>query len=422
MGKSGTTKAHSARALAALSCLAALSAGCGDNDSPGAPPVHAIAGCESIDLAPCETRQFDCQLSRLALAACLRGTQPSNLPTITVMTEQEYADYMNALYEGTDLSGTNHFELAMTWLGLAKPGSFSFMPLDKSGIADWFGTYRWRQKDVLLIDHGKPANDAASNIELVAALVRSLRDRDINIAAWSTIVSIVDVDSNWAADALYFGEARFYANRYKAALGGLDPQNFDELGQINEGIRQDVEWIKSQPSSFVATNDRFHDNFGARFVYLAHDKGGVSAVDSLYDAAPFTLQIMASENKVRAAPQRKLHERPAAPSEWNADPTTTAIGAWGLFLSLSRDLPLEDAWSLALGWRGDQIYVYRAVEPADETALVWQLEAADEDAAAALEDQLRASNDDADVRRSGTFVTLAKTTDDSELDWAFVED
>ena len=145
------------------------------------------------------------------------------------MTEQGYTDYVNATYEGTEIPPTNHFEASMTWLGLAQLGSFDFVPLMKEGVADKLVSYRWRQKELLFIDHGKPAADDAANVELVASMIRWLRDQDTDIAAWTTEVSIFDVDSNWGGDAMYFGEARFYSNRYKAALDGVDPASVDEL-------------------------------------------------------------------------------------------------------------------------------------------------------------------------------------------------
>ncbi len=221
---------------------------------------------------------------------------------------------------------------------------------------------------------------------------------------------------------MYFGEARFYSNRYKASLDGLDPAHFDELGQINAGIREDIAWIRAQPSPFVGTNDRFADNFGARFAYLAWQRAGSDGVNGLYDSGLFTQQLMATETEEGPAPIRKYHALPRAPREWFDTPSVTAIGAWGLFLSLSRTLATDQAWALALNWRGDQIFVYKAVEPADDTALVWQLEMADEDSASSLESELSAADSTARVQRTGTFVTLAEATNPDSLDWAFVDD
>jgi hypothetical protein len=424
MSDSGTPMARSAHFPMALLCLLALASACGDHDtgSSSAPHSVAIVGCETVDVTPCDTQTRDCQLSRLELAACLRETGPGALPTVTSMTEQQYVDHVNESFEGKAYPATNHFEVAMTWLGLAEAGSFTFVPLEKESVANWFGSYRWRQKDLLVIDHGRPTADEASNVELVAALIRALRDRDSNIAMWSTVVSIFDVDSNWGGDAMYFGEARFYSNRYKAAVRGIDPGSSDELAQINDAIREDVAWIRAQPSPYVATNTRFAHNFGARAAYLAWQRNGVAAVDALWDDKLLTHQLMASETQEGVAPPLRYHGRPRAPVEWDQDPTVTALGAWGLFLSLSQYLEVETAWSLALDWNGEQLFVYKGAEPAvDETALVWQLEMANESSASALQEALR-SADGAEVGRTGTFVTLAMASTSAALDWAFVAD
>src|SRR6187431_88427 len=323
MSDSGISTAQPAYLPTVLVWLAALVSACSSSPLDGSKTTHPspIPGCETLDIVPCDALDPDCRTSRLELAACLRQTQTGQPPPVTVMTEQQYVDHVNALYAARAPQGTNHFEAAMTWLGLAQPGSFGFTPLETENIAHWLGTYRWRDKDLLLIDHGKPADDEASNVELVAALIRALRDRDIDIAVWTTVVSVFDVDSNWGADAMYFGEARFFSNRYRASLAGLDPVHFDEFAQINDAIREDVDWIRTQPSPYVATNSRFPHNFGARATYLAWQRNGLEGVNALYDDKLLTQQLMASETEAGKVPTLKYHARPRAPEEWDQDPT-----------------------------------------------------------------------------------------------------
>jgi len=360
-------------------------------------------------------------MSRFELAACLRGAKGGEPPPITLMTEAGYAAYINGSSEGRDPS-TNHYEIAMTWLGLAQPGSFNFVPITEQSIAGWLGTYRWRSRDLLIIDHGKPADDVASNVALVASMIRALRDRDIQIGTWATAASVFDADSTWGADAMYFGEARLFSNRYQAAVEGRDFASLDELAQINAGIREDIAWIRAQPSTYLATNARFAANFGARALYLAWRRGGMDAVNYLYADKLLTQQLMADETDEAPLPNLKYHARPRAPEAWNQDALVTAVGAWGLYLSLARSMSPDSAWSLALAWSGEQLFVYKAVEPSRDTALVWQLEMADEAAAAAVSDALTVDGPGGRVVRNGTFVTLAIASNDAPLDWAFVAD
>ena len=400
-------------------CLAALSNACSSGSQ--APHSYPIPGCEMHDIAPCDAKTVACQQSRFEFAACLRGAVGGAPPPLTLITEDDYVADFNGTAEGREPS--NHFETAMTWLGLAQPGSFKFVPVTKESVARLFGTYRWRQRDLLIIDHGKPADDAASNVALMEALIRALRDRDIQVGTWTTVVSVNDVDSSWGADAMWFGEARFFSNRYQAALEGRDPASFDEFARINAGIHDDIAWIRAQPSTYLATNARFAQNFGARAMYLAWKRGGVDALNTLYADKLITHQLMASETEEHAAPALKFHGRPHAPDAWDQDPIVTALGAWGLYLSLVRNLESDVAWSLALGWSGEQLFVYKRVEPSeDETALVWQLETADETAASSLEAALTAEIPSARVQRTGSFITLAIASNQEPLDWAFVAD
>ncbi|HET7541143.1 MAG TPA: hypothetical protein VFK05_14800 [Polyangiaceae bacterium] len=422
----GGSAVSTTRLVSPLLCLALLASACSSEPltAPApSPKAAAVAGCESFDATPCNTMEHDCQVSRFELAACLRQVAPGTLPKVTYMTEQQYIDYIDASWEGWKPPETNHFEIAMTWLGLAEHGSFDYVSPDPAEVAGWFGTYRWRNKDLLIIDHGRPADDAASNVELVAAWIRALRDRDINIGIWTTAVAVFDVDSNWGADAMYFGEARFFSNRYRAAVDGVAPNVVDEAALINRGIVEDVAWIRSQPSTYVATNNRFAYNFGARAAYLAWRRNGVDAVNALYQDKMLTHQLMASETEEGPRPTAKYHTLPRASEEWEYSPVTTAIGAWGLFLSLSRHLDQDAAWALSLSWRGEQLFVHKGLEPNEhETALIWQLEMADEASAAALEDVLESYPKQPQVRRGGTFVTLAISSNETPLDWAFVDE
>ncbi|HYQ46225.1 MAG TPA: hypothetical protein VER11_29855 [Polyangiaceae bacterium] len=420
MSDDGTNNAGRIHVASALFCVA-LALGCSSEPLTVPGQARPVPGCEAIDARPCNTLDHDCQVSRLELAACMRETQAGLLPRISVMTEQQYVDFINAANGGRLNSNPNHFEVAMTWLGLTQPGSFNWTPQETADVADWFGTYRWREKDVLMIDHGRRADDAASNVALVTAFIRVLRDRDIDIAGWTTAVSVFDVDSNWGADAMYLGESRFFGNRYQAALDGIEPARFDEFALINQGIQEDIAWIRSQPSPYVATNARFPHNFGARASYLAWRRNGVDAVNALFDGKLLTHQLMTSENEENPPPPLKLHDLPRASDDWQYDPIMQSIGAWGLYLSLCQHLDEEAAWSLALKWSGEQLFVYRGVEPNDdETALIWQLDMADEESASALEDALNTYPNSPEVRRSGTFVTLVIETNQAPTDWAFV--
>src|SRR6478752_7118376 len=101
MGESAKVRVRSACLPVAL-LLATLSSACDSEKlktSASPPTPRPLAGCETLDLSLCDTRQHDCQLSRLAIAACLRETDARALPQVTIMNPQDYADYWNAQNE-----------------------------------------------------------------------------------------------------------------------------------------------------------------------------------------------------------------------------------------------------------------------------------------------------------------------------------
>jgi hypothetical protein len=112
----------------AVLCLAALSNACSSDAQ--APHSYAVPGCEMHDITPCDTKVRACQQSHFEFAACLRGAVGGAPPPLTLITEDDYVAYYNAAAEVQNLA-TNHYEIAMTWLGLAQPGSFNFVPLTK---------------------------------------------------------------------------------------------------------------------------------------------------------------------------------------------------------------------------------------------------------------------------------------------------
>src|SRR6478735_9040101 len=133
MSHSGISRAQPKILFLPFLSLAVLASACGSEAQ--APQMRAIPGCEMPDIAPCDARTRECEMSRFELAACLRGAKGGEPPPITLMTEEGYAAYINGSAEGQKLA-INHYEVVMTWLGLAQPGSFNFVPVTKESIAD----------------------------------------------------------------------------------------------------------------------------------------------------------------------------------------------------------------------------------------------------------------------------------------------
>lgn len=423
-------------------CLAFL--GCGGGDDSGAAPLgplpqFPVPGCEHIDHSPCDTRMRECDARLFELAACLRGTEPGDLPTITLVSQEQYADYLTGLQHTVfhrPLTDTPfwprvsaQYEAALVLLGLIEPGALAPQAAVDRRVDLIWGVYRWATKDILMVDHGAPADDPASNFILVHEFIHALQDREVDLQSWETEHS-VDSDSGLAADSVVEGEARLHESRYRASLYGLDPGTLDWHSYFDSVIAQSDQWILEQPSRYLYSGFAFPYDYGSRFVNFAWEANAHEGVLGLFDSPPASTQLlMASVDGVAAAPPVAQVPAPISPSEWTLI-ATNALGAWGTFLVLAPTTTPQVARDLALHWRGDELFIYTtadlfavplqdaAAEPAvTTTAVVWKLELADESSASAVALDLQKLS--GTVRSQGTSVTFAASDPIAPLDWTF---
>ncbi len=192
------------------------------------------------------------------------------------------------------------------------------------------------------------------------------------------------------------GKPDFIRTATKAAVDGVDPAAVDEFAQINDRVHEDIDWIRTQPSPYVATNSRFPSQLWCARYLSRLAKGRRRRREYPVEFQTAHAAADGKRNRGRLGADSEVSCQ-AALSRTSGDQgaIVTAVGAWGLFLSLSRNLEPDVAWSLALGWSGEQLFVYAGASPnEDETALIWQLETADEAAGSALEEALRIRGSD----------------------------
>lgn len=173
-------------------------------------------------------------------------------------------------------------------------------------------------------------------------------------------------------------------------------------------------------SPLIASRSAFPYSYGQRFVDFAWQAGGRSAFLDLLAAPPASTHVLmgSSDTPSEPPPQVELSP-PVAPGGWSA-PGNDVLGAWGLFLALTRAASAEAARPTALAWRGDRFSVYAGPRPFSETALVWQIELADEASASSVAANLGLLVGSAGVQRQETRVVVAAATSAVSLDWAFV--
>jgi hypothetical protein len=376
-----------------------------------------VRGCEHLDYAPCDTLQTSCQTLRLELAACLRGSEPGELPPVMLISEAEYADLLTDWTSQNPRPNPDHAERTFSLLGLVAPGAFQPAPLVMTEVKRIWGFYDDKARNITLIDHGSPAADARSNVVLLHELVHALQDRDVPLASY--IDPKDSADRVTALRSVIEGEARFHEDRYAAALSGLDPAAVDWLDLSQRRIKHTEDWALGQSSPWLALRDLFPYDYGERFAHFAWQSGGHEAVLELFANPPASSwALMASTDEPREPPPGSELPGPTPP-EGFTHLYQDELGALGLLVALAHGESAEQFRSAALAWRADGLATYSGPETPAGTAVVWQIELADEATATDVASRLREVVSGSWVERQGTRVIVALATASISLEWAF---
>lgn len=405
---------------AVLSLLALALTACGSDDDPklGPPPRHRVPGCEQFDVAPCNIETSACQTRLMGLAACLRGSEDAELPPIAIISEAEFASYLEEQYQSD--GPTEHlaeWQQAFSMLNLVAPGGLEAETQVAESVQNIWGYYSYEDKTVSIIDHGSDSSPETASAVLLHEFVHALQDREVDLTAyWQQDRTY---DAGLAADAVVEGEARFQETRFSASMLGFDPARIDWDRVFQSGVENDEQWLFKQDSVLTAAWDAFPYEWGARRIHLDWDATGHAGVLALFASPPGDSQVlMASVDAVATDVQPVAIDAPAPPPEWEAI-GEDVLGAFGAFELFGKRTELAEARELGLAWRGDKLAVYAGAsgEHLNQTALVWQCEFADEGSATSAS-QLFLTSSSFAVSRDGTRLTLAAASDGATLTWA----
>ena len=412
-------------AAAALAVAVSAVAGeCGDEGARAMPMWQPVPGCEAIDHTPCDVRVTSCQTRLFALAGCLRGEAPGDLPPVTVISEADYAAELTAeAAMETPSAYLATWDWAWSTLKLAQPGGLSTQTMISEWVKFVWGVYRsGGSKDILIIDHGAAFDAQSASPVLVHEMIHALEDREVDLdqldAAFAT-----NTDSRLAVRSIYEGEARLHETRYRASALGLDPAKVDWTRRFDNAVALDEQYLIKDPSPLTAASRAFPYEWGAHYVYNRWLAGAMSSVHGLYVSPPVTTRVlMASAGMDVDLDPEPAPERPALPSP-PAGWTTVGsdvLGAWAVFLTLAKSAPAtatSTLETLALAWRTDQIGIFEG--PSGARALVWRMDLGDAASASQIAALLQGGLQ-VRVVLTGTEVTLAASGDGASLDWAFL--
>lgn len=358
----------------ALCALFGAAAGCGEAEPPGifVPPV--LEDCPGVPAEACDIRALECQAGILAVTACLRETEPPEMPPVETISVDDY----RARLEGRVSTSTAHLglEWSVVQLGLAKPQDFWEPSRVEARVDAVAAFYDAGQDRVFIIDHeGERGPDLTASI-LAHELVHYLQDQEHDLSA--VIGNHAGThDEYLAVLSLIEGEAELYQHMFLASTWGLPAEVRDYRGRFDVYAKRLEEEVAEDPAIFVGPA-QFPYVHGARYVSEMWQRFGQAGIQAEFAGPPSsTFEVMTEVERTS----------PTAPQANGTPPGHALVeieqlGAWMLFAFLQGRLSGPQA--LALGWVNDRLYVYRHLESEDSPAFVWQIEMRTEAQAARL--------------------------------------
>ena len=302
--------------------------------------LHPVPGCEAIDPAPCDVFSTECQIRLLALAACLRGSSPGPLPPVSRMTEAEFAQLLMAELRAEEPPlNLGDLEAGLAMLGLVAPGAFAPSSMAATQASQVAGFYRDDVNDIVLIDHGSPANGIDVNgIDVNGTLlhefVHALQDREQDLPTWYDAHTDT-YDDTLAAMSVVEGEARLHQTRFRVSLLGLDPMAVDWNKHFDRTVSLATQWVLEQPSPYLASYMAFPYEYGARLLFPRFTERGPQAVTDLFSSPPARTRALLDPGNDAVSPGWPTPVAPSPPAEWTLTHEMT-LGAWTTLLFLAR--------------------------------------------------------------------------------------
>ena len=398
------------------------------SDEPGGPrplplpfsdPIP-LPGCEGFNYQGCDIHALACVEELYEIAACSRGGQAGPPPPVSFLSEEQARLDLLARLLRSPPPQPNHFEIALTELGLTQPQAFEPESTATRLAQRWAAFYRRDLGDVVVIEHAPattPGSAPAAPYEVRSLdalvfheLIHALQDRELDLDDFSQRFQ-TDTDGDLRGLSVVEGEAQLHEERLRAALSGVDAASFDWQSALRERSEAAERSLFAEDDLYSASLLRVPYAHGLEYVQGVWSQGGAASVRALLHAPPGSMrEILASvwggpsEASDGPVPEAGQPTVPGAQLEaWSQ------LGAWGLYLMLEPRLERrEQARELALRWRSDRFEAFSYGE--SETAARWSIELADAQAAASLAAALSGTPGVA-IRQSASRVRLLSGSD-----------
>ncbi|MCY0988074.1 hypothetical protein OV203_13130 [Nannocystis sp. ILAH1] len=342
----------------AISLLAAAACGTEEPES-----------CLLRSASSCDVREVDCQEHAHAVIACIRGTDHP-LPQIEVMTADEYADANPPAPPRTPAEQrlwdqhVRAYALLNLWPSKWKE------PAPTPVVAPHIAYDATSDTIIVVADRTRRDTELYG---LLYALALADRDRESDLSGL-LLTEGGTFDSKSGLSALFAGEATLFAG-----MAGARELDYGELAErfsyleAMDGVR---EKFADRSATWGEAMSLFQYIYGAHYVLSAFQRGGMGAVDALYEDFPTsTAYALASGNSIDAAFSAIDLALPAPPEGFRYL-SQDSLGPVMLQIHRTRETGDENTraveQSLARSWVGDRLLVAGS-DTSDTVAVVWQI-------------------------------------------------
>jgi hypothetical protein len=374
-------------ALVGISLACPSLTGCSDEQPDGFDSVafEPYPGCEAFDYSGCDILDPTCQENTVGLVRCLRGTPGTQVPAIRLMTKEQFEAELRSTVAEEDHTWDQVHEEGYGFLGLLAPGSLVPGAWIESTVKRVAGSYRWKDKQIIvLVSDGDAERDLEHDTLVLAhEVVHALQDKEYDLRQW--FEPAATSDTNLAAMSVVEGEARLYQTLLAACFWGLPAEGLDLTKRFSAYAKFADEELLKEASPLLHAKSGFPYGHGARFVHLHWQRDGHHGIDGLFAAPPVaTHPILLSEHVLAPELAVEIPDQKPVPLDGYELVDSNVLGAYMLYVILTRqgiDSTRVQRW--VSDWRGDRLWLF-GNKDTNEVAMTWRVRLASRQSAADL--------------------------------------
>ncbi len=348
------------RRVSYLASIAIVLAGCDDL-------------CRSKQLPRCDTREPACHAQVQAVVACMREETSSELPSIEVISLDEYEAYLRA---GADpmMMRALEWETSLEMLGLLAPTGDLFEQSIAGSLASVSAFYSPAAREVFVIDRGMPMDSVEAVSTLAHELVHAAQDEEHDLTA--RLRAARTHEEVMVLRSIVEGEATFYTFEAEVWDFGAKPDDIDWPRFYDEWIGETTAAVAASPSPYLGVYSTYPYMLGGRWQTSRWELGGDAHVRAgIRNPPPSAAWLMVDPWRDGRAPPARAPAplcdappppegfEPAGRDEMGAPLVATFLQRWRMTRA--------EAWDLAMRWARDDLFVYGA--PDGSVALAWRV-------------------------------------------------